>query len=92
MPDENNNPLPGEEGYVAPVETPEVPPTVEATPEVPVETPAPVVEYEDHSTPVPEETVPIGKYNQLLAAYTRLKIRVGLDQQYEKQLDAEAGL
>lgn len=93
MPDAQGNLLPGEEGYVAPI--------IPAAPIAPIE-PAeeaivtPTQEEETVTTPVsdavPDETVSLEKYNQLLAAYTKLKVRVSLDHVYEKQLDAEAGL
>jgi len=100
MPDEQGNLLPGDPGYVAPeqpavvdetlaqdpVETPVVDTPVEETPEPP----APPAEQA--STEEPPVTVTQAKYDQLLSAYKKLKVRVGIDPVYEKQLDTEAGL
>lgn len=96
MPEENGNLLPGEPGYV-PVETVE---TSVEQPKGEVSTILPPAETkqdepEEAVDTVVEETTPVvsqDKYNQLLAAYTKLKQRVGLDIVYEKQLDNEAGL
>ena len=75
MPDELGNLVPGDEGYIAPVETqPEV---TESVVEAPVIVPDPPTQ---------------AQYDLLLAAYTKLKVRVGLDVMYEKALDKEAGL
>lgn len=108
MPDANEKPIPGEEGYVAPVETEaaalEQPQGEETTILGSQESPldelkaveAQLKEQEaEKPTYVSTEAVPIvsqEKYNQLLSAYTKLKQRVGLDIVYEKQLDSEAGL
>lgn len=100
MPDQNGNLLPSDEGYVTQIEAKQV------VSEQPTQL-TPLQELQDaeqklaeqsekangaYVSSVPEGSVPLDKYNALLSAYNSLKGRVSIDAQFEKQLDAQAGL
>lgn len=101
MPDSEGNLLPGEEGYVAPpVETPAAETVVAPNADLTLREELQDVEHklaEEEEQPKITDTSTIdvvskASFDALLAAYTKLKVRVSLDPMYEKQLDAEAGL